>query len=115
MSEVTPVRGPRPRWVRWLLAVAAVLLCVLTIALAVGSEQLARLDQTVADWGYHSTWGHAGRSSFWVAVATYGQPMVLRAVLVLLALVLLPLLLARKRNWCLAAWLVAAIARAAAL
>ncbi len=107
MSEVTPVRGPRPRWVRWLLAVAAVLLCVLTIALAVGSEQLARLDQTVADWGYHSTWGHAGRSSFWVAVATYGQPMVLRAVLVLLALVLLPLLLARKRNWCLAAWLVA--------
>lgn len=84
-----------------LLAAAGVLLVVLTVALASGFAPLDRLDQPVARWGYDATSGHAGRSSWWVAVAAYGQPMVLRAALVLLAL-----FLAWRRRRALALWLV---------
>jgi len=80
---------------------AVILLGALTGALALGLHPLSELDQTVARWGYRATYGHDGRSSWWVGVASYGQPLVLRAALVLTAL-----LLAWKRCWALAIWLV---------
>lgn len=84
----------------WLLTVAVVLLGVLTIALVLGFDPLDRLDTTVADWGYRATYGHHALSRWWIAVAAYGQPMVLRAALVLIALYF-----AYKRDWALAIWL----------
>lgn len=101
MSRPTPIRGLSARRAAWLLAAAAVMLIVLTVALALSLKHPEGLDQEVAGWGYHATAGHSARSSWWVAVAAYGQPMVLRAVLALLALVL-----AWKRRRPLALWLV---------
>jgi len=89
------------RRTEWVLAVAVILLGVLTVALAVSFGPLDRVDQSVAQWGYHATSGHVGRSAWWVAVAAYGQPMVLRAGLLVLAL-----FLAWKRRRSLAIWLV---------
>lgn len=85
----------------WLLTVAVLLLGVLTVALVLGFDPLDRLDTTVADWGYRATYGHPALSGWWIGVAAYGQPMVLRAALVLIALYF-----AWKRRWALAIWLV---------
>lgn len=95
------VRGLCARRAAWLLAAAGTVLIVVTLALALSFEPLDRVDHSVARWGYDATFGHAGRSSWWVAVAAYGQPMVLRAVLVVVAL-----LLAWKGRRSLAIWLV---------
>jgi membrane-associated phospholipid phosphatase len=85
----------------WLLAGAVTLLAAVAIALAFQLHPLDRLDTAVAGWGYRATKGHDGLSAWWIGVAAYGQPMVLRAILVLGGL-----LLAWKRRWALAGWLV---------
>jgi len=85
----------------WLLTVAVLLLGVLTVALVLGFGPLDRLDTAVADWGYQATYGHGALRGWWIAVAAYGQPMVLRAVLVLIALYFV-----WKGRWALAIWLV---------
>ncbi|WP_157550718.1 phosphatase PAP2 family protein [Nocardioides jensenii] len=87
--------------VGWLLTVAVLVLGALTVALVLGFGPLDRLDTTVAGWGYRATYGHHGLSGWWIGVAAYGQPMVLRAALVLIALYF-----AWKRRWALAIWLV---------
>jgi membrane-associated phospholipid phosphatase len=86
---------------RWLLAGAVTLLAVVVIALAFELHPLDRLDTVVADWGYRATHGHDGLSAWWIGVAAFGQPMVLRVILVLGGL-----LLASKRYWALAGWLI---------
>ena len=85
----------------WLLSAAVLLLAALTVALATGFGPLDRLDTAVANWGYRATYGHDALSGWWIGVAAYGQPVVLRAALVLLALNFV-----WKRRWALAIWLV---------
>jgi undecaprenyl-diphosphatase len=85
----------------WLLAGTVVVLGVLTAALAMNVRPLDQLDHTVARWGYRATYGHDALSAWWRGVAAYGHPMTLRACLALAAAVL-----AWKRYWALAIWLV---------
>ena len=85
-----------------LLAVVVALLAVLTAGVAFGVPWLVATDQRVADWGYHATYGHPALSTWWIGVARYGQPWVLRLVMVAVAAVL-----AWRRLWKLAVWLVA--------
>ena len=93
--------GIGPTRAGWLLAIAALVLGTLTVALVRGFDPLDRLDTTVAAWGYGATYGHHVLSDWWIGVAVYGQPIVLRAALGLVALYL-----AHKRRWALAVWLV---------
>jgi membrane-associated phospholipid phosphatase len=85
------------------LTVLVVLFGALTGALALGAAQLDTIDQSVARWGYDLTYGRSGLSAWWRGVAFYGQPIVLRLLMVIIAL----LVVARGRRWYLAAWLIA--------
>lgn len=87
-----------------LLAVVGVLLVALTAGVGFDVPWLAATDRAVAGWGYHATYGHAGLSAWWVDVAAYGAPWVLRLVLLAFAAVL-----AWRRLWEPAGWLVGVI------
>lgn len=88
----------------WLLAVVAAALAALTAGVALGVPWLVATDRGVATWGYQLTYGHAGLSTWWIDVARYGQPWVLRLVMVAVALAL-----AWRRLWNLAVWLVGVV------
>lgn len=85
----------------WLLAALVAALVALTVVVAVGWQPLGSVDDAVARWGYHVTYGHEGRSSFWNAVDFYSEPIGLRVVLVALGL-----FQAWRRRFALAGWLV---------
>ena len=86
----------------WSLAVALVGLALVTAMLLVGWSPLHRVDHAVADWGYRLTYRHSVRSTVWTDVASWGQPIVLRVVLVLTGLYQL-----WRGRRALGAWLVA--------
>lgn len=83
------------------LVVLVLLFGSLTGALALGASGLGTVDQSVARWGYDLTYGRAGLSAWWRGVAFYGQPTVLRLMMVIVAV----FVVARGRRWHLAAWL----------
>jgi undecaprenyl-diphosphatase len=66
-----------------LLAGVLVALVSLTVALAAAWQPLEVVDHTVARWGYLLTYRHDIRSTLWTAIAAAGQPIVLRALLLL--------------------------------
>lgn len=78
-----PVEVLAMRPAAWSLTAVLAALVLLTCLLLVGWHPLQRLDNRVADWGYHLTYRHAFRSAAWTDIATWGQPIVLRVVLVL--------------------------------
>ena len=67
----------------WSLLVVLAAFGVVTVMLVAGWGPLHRVDHTVADWGYRLTYRHSLRSTVWTDVASWGQPIVLRVVLVL--------------------------------
>jgi membrane-associated phospholipid phosphatase len=85
-ADSCPSRSVTSRGVTAGMCVAgAVLLAALTSAVALGQAELRHADLTTADWGYHLTYGQPGLTAWWLAVARYGQPIFLRAVLLLAA------------------------------
>lgn len=82
--------------------VVVLMLIAVTLAVALDVAPLHRLDHRVATWGYETTYGRTGWSEWWIAVARYGHPMVVRVVLLALAVVVS---LRRGRAW--GAWIVA--------
>ena len=89
-----------PSRVAWSVVALIAVLTALTVAVATNWHPVATVDQTVARWGYRLTYGSNVRSTWWIDVATYGQPMVLRALLLVGAT-----FLAWRRRWLLAGWL----------
>lgn len=85
----------------WLLIMVVVVLGALTTGVALGVGWLVATDRSVANWGYHLTYGHAGLTTWWLGVAKYGAPWVQRLVLLGLAGVQV-----WRRRWDLAVWLV---------
>lgn len=91
-TETFP-RGPGDvlpaRKTRWLLAATTLGFVAVTIGVATSMSVVETVDQRGSQWGYDATYGHAADTSVWLAVARYGQPTVLRAVLVVCGLVLI--------------------------
>ncbi|HEX2893812.1 MAG TPA: phosphatase PAP2 family protein [Marmoricola sp.] len=86
---------------RWLFGLSLLGFSLLTLSLAVGASVVATVDHHVLLWGYRATDGFPVRTAWWLAVARYGAPLVLRLVILVLAIVE-----ATKRRWQVAAWLV---------
>lgn len=97
-ASPSTVLGARPAG--WLLLVCLLLLVMLAAGVASGNSALLSVDHAVADWGYSLTYGHAGLSAWWIAVARDAQPWVVRLVLLVVAVGL-----AWRRRWRLASWL----------
>lgn len=85
-------------------AVLAVLFVLLTAAVAAPWAPLDRLDVRVADGGYADTYRHPHLTSFWLTVASWGQPVVQRGLMLVLAVVL-----AVRHHRSTAVWLVALV------
>jgi undecaprenyl-diphosphatase len=85
----------------WLFGLTVLGFVGIAAALAAGAAPLAALDHRVLEWGYRATEGSAVRTAWWLAVARYGAPLVLRAIVLVLAAVQ-----AAKRRWQITAWLV---------
>lgn len=67
----------------WLLVGLLAALVALTTALATGSDPVHAADHTVARWGYLLTYRHHLRTGLWTAIATVGQPIILRVIVIL--------------------------------
>jgi undecaprenyl-diphosphatase len=89
----------------WLCGLSLLGFGLLTAALAAGARGVATVDHRVLEWGYRATEGFAMRSAWWLAVARYGAPFVLRAVVLVVAA-----LQASRRRWQIAGWLVGVVA-----
>jgi undecaprenyl-diphosphatase len=88
----------------WLCGLSLLGFGVLTVALAVGASGVAAVDHRVLVWGFRATEGFAVRSAWWLAVAKYGAPVVLRAILLVVAAAQ-----AVKGRWHIAGWLVGVV------
>ena len=82
-----------------LTGAAVVLLLAITVLVALRVDALVDVDAAIADRAFTATVGRPWAVAFWEHVATWGQPMVLRALVLLVAAALL---LARRPA--LAAW-----------
>lgn len=81
-----------------------VLLGALTVGVGEHWAWLTEIDRSVAKWGHDATYGYHERSELWIDVAAVGQPLVLRAAMLLVAVWLA---LRRQRRW--AVWVVAVV------
>jgi len=97
----TSIRTPSS-WARWGLTIAVlefVVLFLLGLAIHLRLRAVLAVDTTIAAWGVSSTRHAHGGSAWWTAVADWGQPNVLRTVLVLAAIALLCRRRARLAVW----------------
>lgn len=94
------VLGAKPA--TWLAATLLAGFGLLTVLVGLGWSPLISLDHSVARWAYQATYGNDGWTSWWVAVDRVTEPILLRIFLVLVGLVL-----AWRRRWALAGWLIA--------
>lgn len=72
-------------------ATAVLTVCFVLLAVAVGTTwtPLHRVDERVATWGFDQTYGHVGLSAWWRGVAFWGQPLLQRVVMLMVAAILL--------------------------
>ncbi|HEU4514625.1 MAG TPA: phosphatase PAP2 family protein [Nocardioidaceae bacterium] len=102
MSPAAPQHILGARTAAWSAAGLTALFAVATVLVGAGWSPLLRLDDAVARWAYQATAGNEAWLAWWIAVDRVTEPILLRILLVGIGLVL-----AWRRRWALAGWLVA--------
>lgn len=104
MSDRAPESVLAARGAGWLAGLAVLGFVLIVVALATGARPVAALDHGVTSWGYRATEGFTDRTAWWLAVARYGAPWMLRLVVLVIAV-----FHAVRRRWQVAAWLVGVV------